>query len=26
MSLVYFVITLLVSWVFFTVMTRDEPQ
>jgi len=26
MSLIYFVLTLLVSWVFYTVMTRDEPQ
>jgi glycerol transport system permease protein len=26
MSLIYFLITLLVSWVFYTVMTRDEPQ
>jgi glycerol transport system permease protein len=26
MSLIYFVITLLVSWVFYTVMTKDEPQ
>jgi glycerol transport system permease protein len=26
MSLIYFVITLLVSWVFYTVMTRDEPE
>ncbi len=26
MSLIYFVITLLVSWVFYTVMTRDEPS
>jgi glycerol transport system permease protein len=26
MSLIYFVITLLVSWVFYTVMTRDEAQ
>jgi glycerol transport system permease protein len=26
MSLIYFVIILLVSWVFYTVMTRDEPQ
>ncbi len=26
MSLIYFVITLLVSWVFYTVMTRDEPN
>ncbi|MGL4197311.1 MAG: carbohydrate ABC transporter permease, partial [Allorhizobium sp.] len=25
MSLIYFVITLAVSWVFFTVMTRDDP-
>jgi len=25
MSLIYFVITLLVSWVFYTVMTRDDP-
>ncbi len=26
MSLVYFIITLVVSWVFYTLMTRDEPQ
>jgi glycerol transport system permease protein len=26
MSLIYFLITLLLSWVFYTVMTRDEPQ
>ena len=26
MSLIYFLITLLVSWVFYTVMTRDEPK
>ena len=26
MSLVYFLITLLVSWVFYAVMTRGEPQ
>ncbi len=26
MSLIYFVITLLVSWVFYTVMTRDEAR
>jgi glycerol transport system permease protein len=26
MSLIYFVITLAVSWVFFTVMTRDDPK
>ncbi len=26
MSLVYFLITLLVSWVFYTVMTKDEAQ
>ncbi|MEM9010759.1 MAG: sugar ABC transporter permease [Pseudomonadota bacterium] len=26
MSLIYFVITLAVSWVFYTVMTRDEPK
>jgi glycerol transport system permease protein len=26
MSLVYFVITLLVSWVFYTLMTRDETD
>jgi glycerol transport system permease protein len=26
MSLIYFVITLLVSWVFYTVMTKDESQ
>ena len=26
MSLIYFVITLLVSWVFYTLMTRDDPQ
>ena len=26
MSLIYFVITLLVSWVFYTVMTKDEAQ
>ena len=26
MSLIYFIITLLVSWVFYTVMTRDEPK
>jgi glycerol transport system permease protein len=26
MSLIYFVITLLVSWVFYTVMTRGEPS
>ncbi len=26
MSLVYFVITLLVSWLFYTLMTRDEQQ
>jgi glycerol transport system permease protein len=26
MSLIYFLITLLASWVFYTVMTRDEPQ
>jgi glycerol transport system permease protein len=26
MSLIYFVMTLLVSWVFYTVMTRDEPK
>ncbi len=25
MSLIYFLITLLVSWIFYTVMTRDEP-
>ena len=26
MSLVYFLMTLLVSWIFYTVMTRDEPS
>jgi glycerol transport system permease protein len=26
MSLIYFLITLLVSWIFYTVMTRDEPE
>jgi glycerol transport system permease protein len=26
MSLVYFLITLLVSWIFYTVMTKDEAQ
>ena len=26
MSLIYFVITLVVSWVFYTLMTRDEPE
>ena len=26
MSLIYFLIILLVSWIFYTVMTRDEPQ
>jgi glycerol transport system permease protein len=26
MSLIYFLITLLVSWIFYTVMTKDEPQ
>jgi glycerol transport system permease protein len=26
MSLIYFVITLLVSWIFYTVMTRDAPN
>ncbi len=26
MSLIYFIITLLVSWVFYTVMTRDEAH
>jgi len=26
MSLIYFLITLLVSWIFYTVMTRNEPQ
>ncbi len=26
MSLIYFLITLLVSWIFYTLMTRDEPQ
>ena len=26
MSLVYFLITLLVSWIFYTVMTKGEPQ
>ena len=26
MSLIYFVITLLVSWVFYTLMTRDDPK
>jgi len=26
MSLIYFLITLAVSWVFFTLMTRDEPK
>jgi glycerol transport system permease protein len=26
MSLVYFIITLLVSWVFYTVMTRHDAQ
>lgn len=26
MSLIYFLIILLLSWVFYTVMTRDEPQ
>jgi len=26
MSLIYFLITLLLSWVFYTVMTRDEPN
>jgi glycerol transport system permease protein len=26
MSLIYFFIALLVSWVFYTVMTRDEPK
>ncbi len=25
MSLIYFLVTLLVSWVFYTVMTKDEP-
>ncbi|MGI9391544.1 MAG: carbohydrate ABC transporter permease [Boseongicola sp.] len=25
MSLIYFAITLLVSWIFYTLMTRDEP-
>ncbi|MEM8872248.1 MAG: sugar ABC transporter permease [Pseudomonadota bacterium] len=25
MSLIYFAVTLLVSWLFYTVMTRDEP-
>ncbi len=26
MSLIYFLMTLLVSWIFYTVMTRDEPS
>ena len=26
MSLIYFLIVLLLSWIFYTVMTRDEPQ
>ncbi len=26
MSLIYFLIILLLSWIFYTVMTRDEPQ
>ncbi|HUS53520.1 MAG TPA: sugar ABC transporter permease [Thermohalobaculum sp.] len=26
MSLIYFLITLLVSWVFYTLMTRDDPN
>jgi glycerol transport system permease protein len=26
MSLIYFLITLLVAWVFYTVMTRNEPE
>ena len=26
MSLIYFLITLLVSWIFYTVMTEDEPN
>ncbi len=26
MSLIYFLMTLLVSWIFYTVMTRDEPN
>jgi glycerol transport system permease protein len=26
MSLIYFLIVLLLSWVFYTVMTKDEPQ
>ena len=26
MSLVYFLMTLLVSWIFYTVMTRDEAK
>ena len=25
MSLIYFAVTLLVSWLFYTVMTKDEP-
>ena len=26
MSLIYFLITLLVSWIFYTLMTKDEPE
>jgi glycerol transport system permease protein len=26
MSLIYFLITLLVSWIFYTLMTRDDPE
>ena len=26
MSLIYFLIVLLLSWIFYTVMTKDEPQ
>ncbi len=26
MSLIYFLMTLAVSWVFYTLMTRDEPK
>jgi glycerol transport system permease protein len=26
MSLIYFLIVLLLSWVFYTAMTKDEPQ
>jgi hypothetical protein len=26
MSLIYFLITLLLSWIFYTVMTKDEGQ